>query len=76
MTAYTEAQKRAIQKYMKNIDTIYYRVPNEKKDRIKAIAAEQGLSVNAFIDRAVDHEIEAVSKDSGQIPEQSGTGQE
>lgn len=70
MTAYTEAQKRAIQKYMKNIDTIYYRVPNAKKDKIKAIAAEQGLSVNAFIDRAVDHEIESVCGESVKISEQ------
>ncbi len=56
----SEAQKKAQKKYMSGMHTIHYRFPKEKKVVIEQAAAVAGLSLNAFVDRAVDHEIEAV----------------
>ena len=56
----SEAQKKAQKKYMSGMHTIHYRFPKEKKVAIEQAAAVAGLSLNAFVDMAVDHEIEAV----------------
>ena len=56
----SEAQKTAQKKYMEGMHTIHYRFPKEKKALIDQAAAAADLSLNAFVDRAVDHEIEAV----------------
>ena len=52
---YTEAQKKASQKYMANsLDEIKLRVPKGEKEVIKAHAEKfDGGSVNAFIQRAI-----------------------
>ncbi len=53
--AYSEAMLRAIKKYeAEKVDRITFRVPKGKKELIQQFAAEQGESVNAFLNRAVD----------------------
>ena len=54
------AQKQYQKKYMSSLETIHYRFPKAKKATISAAAETVGLSLNAFVDRAVDHEIENV----------------
>ena len=57
--ANSEALKRAIKKYDKEkIDRIAMRVPKGKRELIQAHAQEQGESVNAFLNRAVNEAIE------------------
>lgn len=49
----------SIKRYQdKAYDAIPLRVHKGKKDTIKAHAAAHGESVNAFINRAIDHEME------------------
>jgi len=56
---FTDAKKKANSKYLKNsVDTIAFRVPKGEKDRLKDIASQVGLSLNAFIDTAVKEKIE------------------
>ena len=58
MTA-TKAQQRAVNKYMKeNYDEIKVRTDKGKKEKIKAHAEKQGESVNAFINRAIDEQMQ------------------
>ncbi len=48
--AYSEAQKKATAKYMKNkLDDIKVRVPKGKSEVYKAHAERQGKSLNALI---------------------------
>lgn len=48
--AYSEAQKKATAKYMKNkLDDIKVRVPKGKREEYKAHAERQGKSLNALI---------------------------
>ena len=57
--ASSEAAKRAVKKYdQEKIDRIAMRVPKGKREVIQAHAQEQGESVNAFLNRAVDEAIE------------------
>lgn len=52
---YTDAQKRAAQKYLKeSVEDIRIRVPKGKKDIIKNYAEQRGESMNAFVVRAID----------------------
>lgn len=68
----TEAQKRAQKKYMSKMDYLQYLFPKEKKALIVEAAETAGLSLNAFVDRAVDHEIESVlGKDPADQPDQN-----
>ena len=47
---YTEAQKQASIKYLKeNTDDIRIRVPKGKKDEYKQLAEQNGMSLNALI---------------------------
>ena len=58
MTA-TKAQQRAVNKYMKeNYDEIKVRTEKGKKERIKAHAESLGESVNGFINRAIDEQLQ------------------
>lgn len=55
----SEAAKRAVKKYdQEKIDRIAMRVPKGKREVIQAHAQEQGESINAFLNRAVDETIE------------------
>ena len=57
--ARSEAAKRAVKKYdQEKIDRIAMRVPKGKREVIQAHAQEQGESINAFLNRAVDETIE------------------
>lgn len=57
--ASSEAAKRAVKKYdQEKIDRIAMRVPKGKREVIQAHAQEQGESINAFLNRAVDEAIE------------------
>ena len=60
--AVSKAQQRAVNKYEKNnYDEVKLRMPKGKKDVIQAHAAQQGESVNAYINRAID---EAMQRDA------------
>ena len=57
--AVSRAQQRATNKWIaKAYDRINLTVPKGKKETIQAHAAAQGESMNAFIARAIDHEME------------------
>ena len=59
--AVSKAQQRAVNKYVKsNYDEVKLRMPKGKKDVIQTHAAQQGESVNAYINRAID---EAMQRD-------------
>lgn len=61
--AYTEAQKKATEKYKReNYKRIPLDVPKAEYDRIKAHAEGRKESVNGFIRRAVD---ETMERDNG-----------
>lgn len=52
--AYSEAMARAIKKYeAEKVERLTFRVAKGKKDIIQKHAAEQGESINAFLNRAV-----------------------
>ena len=56
----SKAQQKAVSKYKKeNYDEIKVRVPKGQKEVIKSHADSMGESVNAFIARAIDRQIEA-----------------
>ena len=58
MTA-SKAQQRAVNKYMKeNYDEIKVRTDKGKKARIKAHAESRGESVNGFVNRAIDQQLQ------------------
>lgn len=54
----TEAQKKAQKKYMEGVATIQIRTTEDRRDIIKAHAESKGESVNAFINRAIDNQME------------------
>lgn len=58
----TEAQKKAQQKYMEKFAVARVRMDREKYDRIHAHAESQGESVNCFINRAIDNQMERDKK--------------
>lgn len=61
MSPASKAQQKAVNKYMKsNYDRVNLVMPKGKKDFIQAHAAQQGESVNAYINRAID---EAMQRD-------------
>lgn len=56
---YTEAQKQSAKKWdAANLDRLSIALPAGSKDRIKAHAQAMGESVNGFIRRAVEHQME------------------
>lgn len=54
----SEARKRANQKYIEKQGEIKVRVSKERKTIIQSHAEARGESVNGFINRAIDHEME------------------
>ena len=62
MSPASKAQQKAVNKYMKsNYDRVNLVMPKGQKDIIQAHAAQQGESVNAYINRAID---EAMQRDN------------
>ncbi len=58
---YTEAQKRAAEKYLhETVEDVRIRVPKGQKEVIKAHAEKQGESMNQFVIRAI---AEAMQRD-------------
>ena len=56
---YTEAQKKAIQKYLReSVDEFKIRVPKGQKDIIKKHAADHGESLNQFVIRAINYQMQ------------------
>ena len=55
----SEARRKANEKYnAKAYDEIKVRVPKGRKDEIKAHADSRGESVNGFVNRAIDNQME------------------
>lgn len=55
----SKAQQRAVNKYVKtNYDRVNVTFPKGRREELKAHAAAQGESVNAFINRAITEAIE------------------
>ena len=70
--AVSKAQQKAVAKYeAKAYDKTLIRLPKGRLDGIKAHAAAQGESVNGFINRAIDHEME---RDGQKQPPEPGDG--
>lgn len=58
-TKVSKAQQRAVHKYVKaNYDRLELTVPRGRKAEIKEHAESMGESVNAFINRAINSQIE------------------
>jgi predicted HicB family RNase H-like nuclease len=58
MAEKTVAQKKAQQKYMEKFAVARVRMDRKQYERIQAHAAARGESVNAFIGRAIDTQME------------------
>lgn len=54
----TEAQKKAQQKYMEKFVRVEIRMDPAKRDAIQIHTESRGESVNAFINRAIDNQME------------------
>ncbi len=58
-TGYTEARKKANEKYLKeSVEDIRIRVPKGDKVKIQEYAASMGESTNAFVVRAIKETME------------------
>lgn len=63
-TYYTDARKRANEKYLKeSVEDIRIRVPKGQKAIVKEHAESQGESMNAFVVRAINETMERDSKE-------------
>ena len=59
MSPVSDAQKRATMKYMaKAYDRIELKVPKGRKAELQEHAQQRGESLNGFVNRAIDHEVE------------------
>lgn len=57
--ATSKASQRAVNKYMKeNYDRVNLTMPKGKKEKIQEQADSQGMSVNAYINAAIDEKME------------------
>lgn len=57
--ATTKASQRAVNKYMKeNYDRVNLTMPKGKKEAVQAHAGQLGLSVNAYINAAIDEKMQ------------------
>ena len=61
MAEKTEAQKKAQQKYMEKFVRVEVRMTPEKRDIIQDHAITVGMSLNAYINEAIDEKIERES---------------
>lgn len=57
MTKYTEAQARAVKKYLGNIGETKVRAPKEDMEKYKEKAEQAGLSLNQFFIDAIEEKI-------------------
>ena len=71
MSERSNALKKAQQKYMEKFSIARVRMEHDRYERVQAHAAAQGESVNGFINRAIDHEME---RDSKKQPPEPGDG--
>lgn len=55
---FTEAQARAHKKYISNFVEVKVRMTAERRGEIRAHAEQNGESLNGFINRAIDEQIE------------------
>lgn len=63
----SEARRKANEKYnAKAYDEIKVRVPKGRKDEIKAHADSRGESVNGFVNRAIDNQMEQDEEKGGE----------
>lgn len=70
--AVSKAQQKAVAKYEAKVyDKTLIRLPKGRLDDIKTHAVAQGESVNGFINRAIDHEME---RDGQKRPPEPGDG--
>ena len=61
----SKAQQKAVNKYIaEKLDRVNLTMPKGKKEEIKARADSMGLSVNAFINLAIDTMMEQGTKDT------------
>ena len=59
MAIKSDAQRRSVAKYnANNYETVLLRIKKGKKEIIQAHTVQMGESVNGFINRAIDHEME------------------
>lgn len=63
---YTEAQNRATKKYLSTLGTCQLRMKPEKRELYKEKAAEIGVSLNDYIQQAIEEKIarDGVSKET------------
>lgn len=55
----SKAQQKAVQKYVKDkYDRVVLTMPKGKKEVVQAHAARHGISVNAYINAAIDEKME------------------
>ncbi|MFV0341869.1 MAG: hypothetical protein ACK5JH_03120 [Anaerocolumna sp.] len=60
MTKYTEAQARAVKKYLGNIGETKVRAPKEDMEKYKEKAEQAGLSLNQIFIDAIEEKIARV----------------
>ena len=71
----SKAQQKAVTKYVKaKYDRFGLTMPKGQLDTIKAHAAAQGESVNGFINRAIDHEMERDGLEGPTAPAEGAEG--
>ena len=70
----SDAQRRAHRKYMQGMATIQLRLTEMHRDRIKARAAELGESVNAYVLRLGDEDIDRARSARAKPEREQDTG--
>lgn len=64
--AVRKSQQKCVNKYIGNhYDRINLTVPKGNKEKIQFAAEANGESVNAFINRLIDTELERIARDGG-----------
>lgn len=56
--AYTEARKRANEKYLASMRRIAIRMKPEEKERIESVCKAQGMSMQGYIKAAIAEKME------------------
>ncbi|SBW02311.1 Toxin-antitoxin system, antitoxin component, ribbon-helix-helix domain protein [uncultured Eubacteriales bacterium] len=54
----TEAKRQGNRRYLEKMEQITIRFPEGSKDKIKAAAEKEGVSLNAFVVSAVEEKID------------------
>ena len=58
---YTEAQKRASEKYQKSLANLSIKLKREEYDKIKAAADAEGVSLRQFVLAAIHEKIDKMN---------------